>query len=474
MKILTDIYRTVQGRMACLAVMAAAAVMASCAKTEVVYDGSASEIGFTPVSVPVAKSLPGPAEGPSFDEFETFGIFAWHKITDAPQTWAAFWADGAEGPGVKYIDGEPFAKLGQYWAGGYNDLDVSFTRGTGDLVRNVTMNVSLSDKGNTHLPKFWPKTGYLAFAGWSPYFKFEAETEEYRDEDGDTKTRYNYYTSRTPLANDTDGTTVSYNTDNPAHPYLHITGFRQGLFDWEHNNHWATNETCDLMWFDADERYTENLGISDSRTAVPVTFHHACAWLDFHFRAEDETADRKFVILKATLSNMYWSGDFRSDNGAGKAEWNSLGDDLKNPSTPVPEIVLYYNLGKKGSSDAAEEFNFITAENYLEVDDLMIIPQSVNKGNGTASVLTIYYKQLTSDTPYEPVENYGEDEDPDNFLFSGKPMTEVYTCELPASDGGIWEMGKHYIYDIVFGLDEIRVSPEILDWKETDTTVNTD
>ena len=440
---------------------------AACTKTAVVYEDTGSEISFSPVSIPEVKGVPGAMEGPGFNGFETFGIFAWHKTTSEAQRWADFYADGTEGPGVKYIDGEPFAKLGNHWAGGYNDLNVSFSRGTGDMVRTVEMNVSVAE--NTHRPEYWPKTGYLAFAGYSPYYKFETEVRQTADGNNE----YVYHTTRTPLANADDGTTVTYNTDDPAHPYLSITGFTQGIFDWEHNNHWATNETCDLMWFDADENWTANLGAGDSRSAVPVTFHHACAWLDFHFRAKDETADRKFVILKATLSNMYWSGDFRSDDGTGKAVWESLGDSERNAGNTT-EVVLYYNMGKKESQDYEDQFNYITYENYFEIDDLMIIPQSVDKGSGSVSTLTVYYKQLTSDTPYEPVDNYGEDENPDDHLFDGKPLTEVFTCELPASDGGVWDMGKHYIYDIVFGLDEILVSPAVLDWDDRETSANTE
>lgn len=423
---------------------AAAIVMlaaASCTPGLTVYDGNDTEIGILPVANPSVKSIPGAMDGTAYNRYETFGVFAWHKLTEKSQSWTDFANAGNAGDLVTYIGGEPFAKPadGVYWAGGYNDLNISISRD----VRVLTTDISIRD--NTHQPKYWPKTGYLAFAGYSPYYMLDIA----KNSDGDL-----VYDNDNPL----DGLCeISYVTD-PVNPYLKIEGFTQGDFDWGFNDHWATNETCDLMWFDADENYTSNLGHGGSTAeAVNVTFHHACAWLDFHLRAENETSDMKFVILKATLSDMYWSGDFVSDNGSGQAEWTLDENSLKD------ELILYYNMGKK-KADREDKFNFITYDDYFRIDGMMILPQPVEK-NGKTTTLTIYYKQLTSDTEYRPIEDFGEDENPDDYLFSGSPLTEVFTCEIPAGNGK-WEMGKHYVYDIVFGLNEIKIRPSMTEWTE--------
>ena len=83
---------------------------------------------------------------------------------------------------------------------------------------------------------------------------------------------------------------------------------------------------------------------------------------------------------------------------------------------------------------------------------------------------------LTSDTPYEPAHEIyvgGQDEvvDEEATLNSGTPLTEVFTCEMTASADGTWQRGKHYVYDVVFGLDEILVSPSVTEWDDVQTSV---
>lgn len=418
----------------------------ACTETLVVSDDSPAEIGLSPVTNVAVKSLPGAMDGPSFDELETIGIFAWYKGTDSPQSWQDFYNDGTPGPGEIYIDNAPFAKLGDNWAGGYNDLNISFERGTGESIRSVTMKASV--RKTTHQPKYWPRTGHLAFAGYSPYYRFEAIPGTDRD-------KYQYYTTRTRLCeNDpddqADDTQVSINTDDPAHPYIQIANLKQGRFHWITDNHWPVNETFDLMWFDVDENKTANPGISGTPAPFPVRFHHACARVDFRFRAKNAESDGKFVLLKAELDNMYWSGDFSSDVGNGNAGWADLKYAEPTGTGSEGNIVLFDYEGD--NNDPTDVFNHVTAQNYLELKDMMLIPQPVDKGGGKVSVLTLRYKQLTSD--------------------SGKPLTEVYTCRLTASEGGVWEMGKHYIYDIVFGLDKISVEPTVAKWDESSGTVN--
>ena len=441
--------------------------LASCVQEAVVYDDAVAEIGFSPVAGMATKALPGAVDGPDDSDFdyETIGIFAYHKITGTSQNWEDFYNAEDAGSLVTYIDGEPFAKPadGNYWAGGANALDIEITR----KGRALTANVSAPADEYKHMPKYWPKTGYLAFAGYSPYYRLEIS----KAEDGELT-----YGTSTPLSDVTD---VKYIVDE-HHPHLSIEGFEQGRFVWEKDDHWATNETLDLMWFDVNDQNTANSlttpGIGVSESAVPVKFNHACAWIDFNFRAKDETADGKFVILKAELSNVYWKGDFSSDMAEGESApespgWTKL-DGLRN-------ITLYYNIGSGDSSsegDWGEKFNFITLDDYFRIGGMMTIPQNISKTVGGASmhsVLTVYYKQLTSDTAYEAAEDKyykgTKEYDETSTLYSGTPLTEVFTYSF---DGQArWEMGKHYVYDIVFGLNEILVSPSVTEWDDVQTSV---
>lgn len=446
--------------------------LASCVQEAVVYDDAVAEIGFSPVAGMATKALPGAVDGPDDSDFdyETIGIFAYHKITDESQPWEEFYNASGAGSLVTYIDGKPFAKnsSSKYWAGGYNDLSISVDRvedeATGKKKRETVTTVEAAS--NVHAPHYWPKTGYLAFAGYSPYYRLEIS--KVPGEDGNMDLKYD--TSATRLSS--GDCKVSYEPDGNA-PHLKIENFTQGDYEWGEDDHWATNETCDLMWFDVNDQNTANSlttpGIGVSESAVPVKFNHACAWIDFRFRAADEVANEKFVMLKATLGDMFWKGDFVSDDGTGSPEWTGLEDKR--------DIVLFYNLGD-GNADRTNKFNYITYEDCLQAGGMMIIPQLINKteaGGGTqTSTLTIYYKQLTSDTEYEPAhEIYVEDQDEvvdeEATLNSGTPLTEVFTYSF---DGQArWEMGKHYVYDIVFGLNEIRVSPSVTEWDDVQTSV---
>ena len=96
--------------------------LASCVQEAVVYDDAVAEIGFSPVAGMATKALPGAVDGPDDSDFnyETIGIFAYHKITDESQSWEEFYNASGAGSLVTYIDGKPFAKnsSSKYWAGG--------------------------------------------------------------------------------------------------------------------------------------------------------------------------------------------------------------------------------------------------------------------------------------------------------------------------------------------------------------------
>ena len=93
----------------------------------------------------------------------------------------------------------------------------------------------------------------------------------------------------------------------------------------------------------------------------------------------------------------------------------------------------------------------------------MIIPQDVDKGSAGKSGLTIYYKQLSPGMNYEPDENADD-------VFAGNPQTQTFTYGF--DDTVRWETGKHYTYDIVFGVNEIQFSPTVdTEWGSGSGTV---
>lgn len=446
--------------------------LSSCVSETMVYEDNDAEIGFAPVSGPATKIVSG-AMATEYSQYETFGIFAWHKNVDAGVDWSSFAA--AEGEMSLYLNAAPFYrdynKSEIFWRGGYNDAKITYERDdtADDYIKGSSyIDIDKVEDNITEKRQYWPKTGSLIFAGYSPYKLYSKETKKVKDEQtGKETTVTNHVFS--PVK-------ASYSVDDPENSVLTITDFKQGVYDWGEDDHWATNETVDLMWFDVDD--AGNLSadastVSDGSNAVPVKFHHACSWVDFKVRTDESQPDAadKFVILRVELDNLYWSGDFTSNNGDDveePAEWTGL-DDLQ-------DVVLYFNFGehavredgmsddeyaeKDAESDYGKKFNFVDETGFI-LGGLMAIPQPLEK-TGSGTTLTIYYKQLTSDTEYEPAQADHED-----GVYSGSPLTEVFTYNLT----GEWEMGKHYVYDIVFGLDEIRIDPSTVDWDTVNSVV---
>lgn len=441
--------------------------LASCVSETMVYEDNDVEIGFAPVSGPATKIVSG-AMDTEYSQYETFGIFAWHKNVGSDVDWSRFAA--AEGEMSLYLNAAPFYrdyKSEIFWRGGYNDAVIKYERKPYD--ENFLKGSSYIDKVEDNITEkrqYWPKTGSLIFAGYSPYKLYSKETEKVKDEQTGEETTVTKHVFSPVIA--------SYSVDDPENSVLTITDFTQGVYDWGEDDHWATNNTVDLMWFDVDDADNRSADasttVSGDVNAVPVRFHHACSWVDFKVRSQPEAAD-KFVILRVELDNLYWSGDFTSNNGDDveePAEWTGLND--------LQDVVLYFNFGEHAvredgmsddkyaeadaESDYGKKFNYVDETGFI-LGGLMAIPQPLEK-TGSGTTLTIYYKQLTSDTKYEPAQADHED-----GVYSGTPLTEVFTYNLT----GEWEMGKHYVYDIVFGLDEIRIDPSTVDWETVNSVV---
>ena len=426
----------------------AAAILAasvSCTQEMVVYEDSAAEIGFTPVTGTVTRIVPGAVET-EYSEYETFGVFAYHK-TDVPvgTGWQDFY--DAECDMVEYLGGVPFCRraqgadgswtrTGNYWGGGYNDAVITFDRDAAadDYVKGTSFIKEVEDK-ITATPYYWPKSGSMMFAGYSPY-KMSDYTE----------------------------LNVSYSVEN-GDPCLTVTDFVQGWFAWEKDDHFATNETVDLMWFDVNDAGSLSADASTvppvgAASAVPVVFHHACSWLDFRIRAKDAEAANRFVILQIVLGNVYDKGTFRSSDDSGAPAWS----DLNYSEAAKKDLTLYYNFSD-GENDRNPDGTFFSSvdESGFFIGNLMIIPQDVDKGSAGTSGLTIYYKQLSPGMDYEPDENADD-------VFAGNPQTQTFTYGF--DDTVRWETGKHYTYDIVFGVNEIQFSPTVdTEWGSGSGTV---
>ena len=197
------------------------------------------------------------------------------------------------------------------------------------------------------------------------------------------------------------------------------------------------DQTVDLMWFDRTKFHNTNDNVNgkgQTVNGVPVVFHHALSWLEFRVvRKADVPAN--WLITELDLIGIETKADFDSKadsqwtNHSASSNirvWN--GSYLALPDNPV-----------SGSPK----------ENVLEStpNGVVVIPQTCTDG---AANLVVTYNLKKYD---------GTD---DSWL-----RAQTVTLPLTAgTDGNAWLPGKKYVYTIVFGNNEIRISPTVQDWDD--------
>lgn len=266
--------------------------------------------------------------------------------------------------------------------------------------------------GGGQTPYYWPTKGSLVFAGYSP--ASATGTFEYE------------LTSKTFTATDYVQSNVIANAN-------------------------------DLMWFDVtDKSYDQN---GTDGKGVPVAFKHALSWLTFKFNLKDNETAARWTITDVKLVGIEDKATFTAvKNGANTwTEAVKSGDSKDEISvvTGANYTVTYANGGTvlPGTDVVVEGTN-------VRNNAVLIIPQSCAPGTPTvpaAAELVITYNLKTY---------IGEN----NYL-----PGQTVTLPLNGSQitNNMWEPGKHYIYTITFGANEILIAPEVADWVDvTENPIN--
>lgn len=228
-----------------LAILAAAAVLASCTKMDIAYENE-TEIGFAPTSKNVTKA--GAMVAGALEEGQILGVWAFWDADGNAET-----VKGTVGgtpydhyPNYTetYLNNAMFKKNGASWAGW---------------------------DGSTHSPYTWPLKGALVFAGYNVPAN-------------------GYLSSVTYTLNDNTATAGTDETNT-----MTFIGYKQS------NN---VDETFDLCWF---ERTANSYNNRNTGTAIPVTLKHALSWLVFTVKGEG-AAVTSWKITKMTIKNIYTQG----------------------------------------------------------------------------------------------------------------------------------------------------------------------
>ncbi len=185
-------------------------------------------------------------------------------------------------------------------------------------------------------------------------------------------------------------------------------------------------ETYDILVAPTSESYTAQTATDK----VSVVFEHALSWLNFKIQSTD-TADGVFTIESIVLNTIKNNGTLTANMEAGTKVW-----DL---DAATADVTVF--TGSKDATINAEIFESTTNQNGV-----LVLPQAT-------TTLTINYSQKA---------------------MTGTPALPAQSVTVPlVLDGNDtpWEPGKHYIYTIIFDLDEILINPSVVDWEDIEVPV---
>ena len=346
--------------------------MAACTKSNVQYEQT-GELTLAPVTQKSTKAAVADAVYPTT---EKFNVWAW-------------W--GKPNAGSKPADNATTEEKLTYYQTNFSTLYID--KGTFKAKNNFSW------CGVT--PYYWPTTGSLFFAGYSP---------------ASANGKFNY-----------------------ALPTQTLT-----IEDYIQSN--VITETNDLMWFDAtDKSYDQN---EADVNGVPVVFQHALSWLTFKFKLKDNNTPNNWKITKVELKGIENKGSFSSSNKS----WGIASDATSNVVEVFRKDSGYDEL--TNTAMTLEGSSAITSGGSV-----LVIPQScayTNKTTNDASlVITYNLKNPAGDPTY----------------LSGQTITLPLNGGTGQSAWEKWDAGKHYIYTITFGANEILIAPTVATWVTVDQNI---
>ena len=185
-----------------------------------------------------------------------------------------------------------------------------------------------------------------------------------------------------------------------------------------------TAETSDLLVAPTSASY-------DAMTAaanVSVVFEHALSWITVKVVAKDAAAAQAFDIKKITIQDVVTVADLKAVMTESKTE-----DKMKWTLSETKEDYVVY----EGSKPVSLEPTVIEKV----TNGTLVIPQP------TTSLRVDYTQKALPGTP-ELNNQY------------------VIRSLILDSEDTPWKAGKHYIYTLVFSLDEILINPDVADWDD--------
>lgn len=319
----------------------AIAAMAACTKSNVQFE-QPGEISFQPVAQKATKAAVDRAVYPTT---EKFNVWAW-------------WGDNAA------------------------TVDATYTKFTSQYISEGTFsNRSGNIWGGTPTSYYWPTTGSLVFAGYSPA---SAKTEG----------------------------TFAYDLTNKK---FTVTNYKQSS---------DPAATKDLMWFDVTSKSYNTRRQTDSPVTqvtvgegVPVTFKHALSWLSFKLNVANNDLNKNWTVTSVTLNEIKTIGNCeatKSDVAVAVATWN-----FTNVTQEEKPMAVF---------NGPKEVEYKTEPDVIDNGGVVVIPQAC-----TSVTITFTQKNYVGgSTPSQTIELPLTDGSDGTAWLSGKRY--IYTIVFSADE----------------------------------------
>lgn len=180
-----------------------------------------------------------------------------------------------------------------------------------------------------------------------------------------------------------------------------------------------TANTFDFLLAPTSVSYTSTTAVDD----VDIVFEHALSWITLQAKAKDAVAADAFTVHEITINNVNTVADL---------------------TAAMPE--------KTWSNWATPQSYVVNSNVDITIDETVQVLDKVANG-------TVVIPQATTTVTVKYTQN----------ALEGTPALENQEITVPLLlDGNNtpWEPGKHYIYTLIFGLDEILITPAVADWED--------
>ena len=296
--------------------------------------------------------------------------------------------------------------------------------------------------GETPAPDYF---GNVVFARNSTSGKWAGNPAQYWP--NETMLQFSGYSISGNIGEGVDKVKGSYDPDNDQ---LTITGYNPGDDTDEGAN--------DLMWFPATIAYDKTSGAS----GVEADMYHTCSWITFLVQGNELTSDSngQYTVTSLKINDVNMIGKVICSGGTAT-------DENDNPVTISNRNLKYFVKW----SDLYSQTDYVVtiptagiplvgtyvAENQYEAKNIETGLKNTTDGN----IVVIPQAPTTIDLEWTYMSP------------AGKIVTDTATGKSLTLGTGInWEPGKHYVYTITIGANEILVSPDSAEWVNGDMNGN--